>query len=119
MQCRNSNCPPERRENTRFSFHCYSDPKPRSTSPITSRRARRRTAQVRLQRTAVVAIEDVPDIGEDALHLPQAGLAAQAQRNAAAAAVEQGVAEVVLKRPDAIGAVLTYLNLVITKIYYL
>ena len=26
MQCRNSNCPPERRENTRFSFHCYSDP---------------------------------------------------------------------------------------------
>ena len=27
MQCRNSNCPPERRENTRFSFHCYSDPK--------------------------------------------------------------------------------------------
>ena len=26
MQCRNSNCPPERRENTRISFHCYSDP---------------------------------------------------------------------------------------------
>ena len=27
MQCRNSNCPPERRENTRFSFHCYLGPR--------------------------------------------------------------------------------------------
>ena len=34
MQCRNSNCPPERRENTRFSFHCYSDPS--SAKPMDS-----------------------------------------------------------------------------------
>ena len=63
----------------------------------------RNDAQVRLQRTAIVVAEDIPDIGEDALHLPQKWLAAQVQRNATAVAVEQGVAEVGLKHPDAIG----------------
>ena len=53
--------------------------------------------------TAVVAVEAVPDIGENALHVPKEGLAAAIQHDAAAIAVEQGVAEVGLQKLDAVG----------------
>ena len=43
------------------------------------------------------------DIGEDALHLLQVGLAAAVEAHAAMAAVEQRHVEVLLQRPDAVG----------------
>ena len=43
------------------------------------------------------------DLGEDALHVLQAGPAAAVEAHAAVAAVEQRHVEVLLQHPDAVG----------------
>ena len=52
---------------------------------------------------AALAPGDAVDLGEDALHLLQAGPAAAVEAHAAVAAVEQRHVEVLLQHPDAVG----------------
>ena len=52
---------------------------------------------------AALAFRDPVDLGEDALHLLQVGLAAAGEAHAAVAAVEQRDIEMLLQHPDAVG----------------
>ena len=52
---------------------------------------------------APLALGDAVELGEDALHLLRAGLAAAVEAHAAMAAVEQRHVGVLLQRPDAVG----------------
>ena len=50
-----------------------------------------------------VASDDLADLGEDAVDVAEAGLAAVVEGDAAARAVEQGTAEVAFEHADAVG----------------